>query len=307
MVKTMKGVLILGLLLILLAGQGLAQTPGAEEHLKLGKDYLEAKKYKQAIEEFRRASRLRPDSSEAFYQLGLAHRDAIAVSDKAGRTDEAARAFKEATRLKPDFAEAHHQLGWSYYDLGQPDQAVESLKEALRLKPDLAEAHWALGTVYLKKGQYAEAVKPLEEAVRIKPEYAMAHQNLGLAYLTVDQREKAQEQYNILKSLDEKKAAYLLDRIESPEKPTFGIVQGKALSIPAPEFPAGMSQWSGVITVEVQIDEKGNVTSARAKNGPSDFQRISEAAAMKARFVPTKLSGAPVKVKGVLTYNFVRR
>ncbi len=184
---------------------------------------------------------------------------------------------------------------------------MESLKEALRLKPDLAEAHWAVGTIYLYKGHYAEAVKPLEEAVRIKPDFAMAHQNLGLAYLTVDLRDKAEEQYNILKSLDPKKAAYLLGRIQSPDKPTFGVVQGRLLSTPAPVYRAGMPPWSGAVTVEVMIDEKGGVVSARAVNGPPEFRKISEDAARKARFVPTTLSGAPVSGKGVIPCNFVRR
>jgi hypothetical protein len=90
-------------------------------------------------------------------------------------------------------------------------------------------------------------VKPLEEAVRLKPDFAMAHQVLGLAYLSVDERDKAQEQYNILKSLDQKKAAYLLGKIQSPDKPTFGVVvQGRLLSTPAPEYRVGMPQWSGM-------------------------------------------------------------
>lgn len=307
MVKTIKGVLILGSLLIVLSGQSLAQRSGAEEHLQLGKEYLEAKKYKQAIEEFSQAARLRPDWFEAYYQLGLAHWEAVSDPDKTGRSDEAVRAFKEAIRLKPDFAEAHHLLGESYHSLLQYDRAEESLKEAIRLKPDLAEAHEALGVAYLYKGQYAEAVKPLEEAIRLKPDFAMAHQVLGLAYLSVDQRDKAQEQYNILKSLDQKKAAYLLGKIQSPDKPTFGVAGGRFLSTPAPEYRAGMPPWSGAVTVELVVDESGKVVSARAVNGPPEFRKAAEDAARKARFVPTTLSGTPVRVKGVITYNFVRR
>jgi protein TonB len=59
------------------------------------------------------------------------------------------------------------------------------------------------------------------------------------------------------------------------------------------------------VAVQVVVDEQGNVLSARAISGHPLLRAASEAAAREAKFTPTKLSGKPVKVSGVINYNFV--
>jgi TonB family protein len=61
---------------------------------------------------------------------------------------------------------------------------------------------------------------------------------------------------------------------------------------------------SGMVTVEVIVDETGKVISAVASNGPAILRDVSVQAALKARFSPTKLSGQPVKVSGSINYKF---
>ena len=88
-----------------------------------------------------------------------------------------------------------------------------------------------------------------------------------------------------------------------------GVINGKALSLPKPEYPAEARKLriTGSVSVQVTIDESGNVISAKAISGVenSALRKVSEEAAMKAKFTPTKLSGQPVKVTGVIVYNFV--
>lgn len=59
------------------------------------------------------------------------------------------------------------------------------------------------------------------------------------------------------------------------------------------------------MTVQVLIDERGNVVSATAVSGHPLLRAAAVSAARSARFSPTMLSGQPVKVSGVITYNFV--
>jgi protein TonB len=86
-----------------------------------------------------------------------------------------------------------------------------------------------------------------------------------------------------------------------------GVLNGKAISLPKPPYPAvaKAARASGTVTVQVTIDENGNVISARAVSGHPLLQAAAVAAARSAKFSPTKLSGQPVKVTGVITYNFV--
>lgn len=85
-----------------------------------------------------------------------------------------------------------------------------------------------------------------------------------------------------------------------------GVLNGTALSLPPPVYPeaAKRSRTSGVVTVDVILDETGKVVSATASNGPMMLRDAAVQAALKARFSPTKLSGQPVKVSGVINYKF---
>jgi protein TonB len=92
-----------------------------------------------------------------------------------------------------------------------------------------------------------------------------------------------------------------------PLKPVSGgVLNGKAISLPAPSYPdlARRAGASGMVEVEVVIDLTGKVISARATSGPAVLRQAAEMAARLARFGPTLLSGQPTKVSGVITYNF---
>ena len=86
-----------------------------------------------------------------------------------------------------------------------------------------------------------------------------------------------------------------------------GVLNGKAISLPKPSYPpiAKAAHASGTVVVQVLIDENGNVVSARAVSGHPLLQAVAVGAARQAKFSPTKLSGQPVKVTGVIQYNFV--
>ncbi|HLM57018.1 MAG TPA: cytochrome c oxidase assembly factor Coa1 family protein [Pyrinomonadaceae bacterium] len=86
-----------------------------------------------------------------------------------------------------------------------------------------------------------------------------------------------------------------------------GVLNGKAVSKPAPPYPqlAKAARAQGMVTVQVLVDEQGNVATATAVSGHPLLQQAAAQAARQAKFAPTLLGGKPVKVSGVLTYNFV--
>ena len=85
-----------------------------------------------------------------------------------------------------------------------------------------------------------------------------------------------------------------------------GVLNGMALSLPAPVYPdmARRMRTSGLVSVEVIVDETGKVISARAISGPAALRDVAVQAANRAKFSPTKLSGQPVKISGRIDYNF---
>jgi protein TonB len=98
-----------------------------------------------------------------------------------------------------------------------------------------------------------------------------------------------------------------------PPKPTphapisGGVLNGKAVHLVQPPYPpiARSAHASGQVVVQVLIDENGNVVAAHATSGHPLLQAAATNAARSSKFTPTKLSGQPVKVNGVIIYNFV--
>jgi protein TonB len=90
-------------------------------------------------------------------------------------------------------------------------------------------------------------------------------------------------------------------------KVSIGVLQGKIISLPKPNYPpiAKQLRLQGQISVQVLIDEHGRVVSAKALGGHQILVNAAEASATQARFSPTLLSNQPVKVSGVIIYNFV--
>lgn len=87
-----------------------------------------------------------------------------------------------------------------------------------------------------------------------------------------------------------------------------GVLNGTATSLPKPTYSAAAKAVSaqGQVNVQVMIDESGKVISANAVSGHILLRPAAEDAARRARFTPTLLSDIPVKVTGVITYNFTR-
>lgn len=86
-----------------------------------------------------------------------------------------------------------------------------------------------------------------------------------------------------------------------------GVLNGKAVVKPQPNYPAmaKAAREQGVVTILIVVDEEGNVTSAKAVSGPPILKGEGEKAASQAKFTPTTICGHPVKVSGVITYNFI--
>ena len=85
-----------------------------------------------------------------------------------------------------------------------------------------------------------------------------------------------------------------------------GVLNGTALHLPPPMYPdaAKRMRTQGVVSVDVILDETGKVVAANATSGPAILREAAIQAALKAKFSPTKLSGQPVKVSGVINYKF---
>jgi TonB family protein len=96
------------------------------------------------------------------------------------------------------------------------------------------------------------------------------------------------------------------DDIDTSNMIEGGVLNDKAISLPKPAFPqiARSVKASGTVVVQVIVDEDGDVISARPLSGHPLLQAVAVAAAHQAKFPPTRRGGQPVKVSGVIRYEF---
>ena len=98
-----------------------------------------------------------------------------------------------------------------------------------------------------------------------------------------------------------------LENCDEKETIEGDVEAGHALEVPKPAYPtiARAAHAAGQVQVQVLIDEEGKVIAAAAVSGHPLLYGVSVAAAKQTRFSPTKFNGEPVKVTGVIAYNFI--
>src|SRR5258708_2356902 len=97
-------------------------------------------------------------------------------------------------------------------------------------------------------------------------------------------------------------------RVKQKTQPVASVVlTSKAISLPKPAYPQMAKQINveGPVAVQIVVDEQGRVISAQPVSGHPILLHAAKEAALQARFTPTVLNGQPVKIQGVITYNFV--
>lgn len=124
----------------------------------------------------------------------------------------------------------------------------------------------------------------------------------GLREQTSSTRPEAKTEFDDMKVKTKPKE----EKKEVPKVISGGVVNGKAINLVKPPYPAAARavRASGAVNVQVTIDENGNVISASAVSGHPLLRAAAVEAARASKFSPTLLSGQPVKVTGVIIYNF---
>jgi TonB family protein len=85
-----------------------------------------------------------------------------------------------------------------------------------------------------------------------------------------------------------------------------GSLIDKATQKVNPSYPqtAKAAHVGGVVTVYLEIDENGTVTTVHRTNGPQLLRQAAEDAARRWKFRPTVVEGQPRRVLGFINFNF---
>lgn len=138
----------------------------------LGRTYVALGEYADAVDAYRYAIRLHPDSVESQFECGR-------VLEHQGDHRAAAECFRQALRLRPEYGEAHYHLGQCLENLANYHDAIAAYRQAVRYQPDVVAAHQALGALLCSEHKDAEALNVLQHALDLDPTHEPTRQYLA--------------------------------------------------------------------------------------------------------------------------------
>lgn len=151
----------------------------------LGVALLEAGDHRAAKEALEQALALAPDFARAWNNLG----NACTSLDEHERAIEC---FERAIACDAEYPEAHNNLGNALAGRDR-DAAIVQYRRALELRPDYAVAMNNLANSLAEQEDHAEAITLYRRALEVRPNYAEAHNNLGTALQVVGESAAALE------------------------------------------------------------------------------------------------------------------
>ena len=163
-----------------------------------------AREYLEATEEYKVTTELEPESSNAYFNWGLALMELARIksgSEAEKLYNEAFEKYKQATQVKQDFYEAYYSWGIALMELAEKKSNIEAEKllndacekydNATQIKQDFHEAYnnWGLTLMELAKTKssreaeelYKEACKKYDKATTYKQDKQEAYYNWGNA------------------------------------------------------------------------------------------------------------------------------
>ena len=135
---------------------------GERVYLSRGKIAFEARRYMEAVIEFRKAVAAKPESVAARINLGAA---LTQTGDVEGAVDQ----FEEALRIEPGKANAHYNLAVIFAGQNKNAQAVDHLRAALTADPNDLSARVLLAQELVKSEHFDEALTEFSRVVQADP------------------------------------------------------------------------------------------------------------------------------------------
>ena len=289
-----------------------------------GAAYVVLENYDIALVNFTRAIQQDPEKISAYVRRGRLYslrgdfKSALADFDKAIALEAGRSAGIEqrraASKRDPSPAEiqrdprpwlenlrpwaAYIDRGRTYVQQDDNDRAIADFTKAIELDPEGADAYNLRGVAYTSKLDFDSAIADFDKAIQFDPLLRNAHYNRSLAFTRKGDDARARADLAIEEQLFPAKSSGSVN-----------ILNGRALKLATPTYPAEAkkARVAGTVLVRVMIDEEGKVIAASAYSGnPLLFAACVEAA-RNSLFSATLIAGQPVKVAGVIQYNFVAR
>ncbi len=160
-----------------------------QTHLDRGEEYLQKRKFHEAVMEFRAAAEIDKDSAEAHWGLARAY-------ENLGKLFETVEELRRTTELNPEKIEAKAKLG-NYYLLVEPPMIGETeklLEEIFARDANFIEGHILKASLFAAQNKPQEEVlQVLRQAIAIDPKRTESYLSLARYFMRIELTDKAEE------------------------------------------------------------------------------------------------------------------
>jgi tetratricopeptide (TPR) repeat protein len=136
----------------------------AQAHYNRANAYKKEYRYIEALREYKKAIRIKPDYAEAYFQMGEIHR-------RNGDDETAITTYKQALRHKLNYIEAYKGLAWSYERSNRHAEAIATWNRLMKVVPDNpGVAHTAyvnMAEMYREDGDIDKAIETYDQLIAI--------------------------------------------------------------------------------------------------------------------------------------------
>lgn len=140
-------------------------------HNNLGDVYGRRGNFKQAVEEFKLAIKIKPNYADAYHNLGNTYR-------QIGKINEAMESYKKAFQLNPYLWQSPMNIAAIYFEQEKYNEAIDFMQKSIKVNPNNSLLYANVGVIYLKTGDKKKAEEFFINALRIDPNNQQARAGL---------------------------------------------------------------------------------------------------------------------------------
>jgi tetratricopeptide (TPR) repeat protein len=164
-----------------------AENLSAVHYLVLGNKAYNDNNLALAEENYRKAIKLNPDYSTAYWNLG----DTLA---KSGILAEAEENYRKAIELNPQSAEAFYNFAnLLAKNKERWDEAEQNYRKAIELNPDYGYIYYSLGVLFQKQNRFTEAIEAFQQRIKLDKTNVVARISLAAIYKRLGNPDKSAE------------------------------------------------------------------------------------------------------------------
>ncbi|HEV7643733.1 MAG TPA: TonB family protein [Pyrinomonadaceae bacterium] len=230
-----------------------------------------------------------------------------------GDPDSAIADYSKAIELRSMEPSAYLNRGVAYLNKKSYDLSILDFSKVIELEPARSVAYLNRGNAFEKKGEIQKALTDFQKAADLDPNNDAAKASVQrlqteLAKLNAPPVQTPPQTVAADTKPKETVSAPVVEAPKAPQSLNIGAaMKNQAVKLIMPVYSVLDKQRNlqGVVTVEITLDEKGEVTEAKGTTGPKTLRSAAEDAARRTKFKPALSEGRPIKSSGFINYNFV--